>query len=561
MSQNKNIINSTLFWGAVIYFIINLIQAWFSPVIDDEAYYFVWSQKLDFGYFDHPPMIAWWDAIGFFILQNQLGLRLITAFFASLGYFLLGNFLISDKKEIYLFNLLFFSFILFEVFSFISTPDAPLLFFSIFYLITLSRFIQKQNWINTILLGMSMALVTYSKYHGLLLISFSLLPLISHFYKEKKAYISILIALILYSPHLFWQYNHDFITINYHLVRRNVHGGFEWENPTKYIGSIIYISSPFLFYYLIKPFLKFPKILFHKSLWFIFWLSILFFFYASLSREIQDQWSLITFIPLFILSFDYLKNKKSSFVSIKILSIITISLLILCRIYFMLPNPPIKIKYHGWEEFMKKAAQATKGNAIFDSYQNTSLYSFYNYPQKAYIYISNESRESQYHIWNDIREINGEPFTFFSENETSNDSLAIHSSENYFFKYISGEKFADVSAFWFKIENSKIKENNLILNGFLVNSSNKKRTLSPKNHKINIVFAKEKFSNEKSIEIYIPINDFQLNPYGKKPFKFIIPLKKKYIEGMKIAYLNLAPLKFDGVIRSNYIKFANDEND
>ena len=29
------------------------------PLHYDEAYYWVWTQRLDFSYFDHPPMIAW----------------------------------------------------------------------------------------------------------------------------------------------------------------------------------------------------------------------------------------------------------------------------------------------------------------------------------------------------------------------------------------------------------------------------------------------------------------------------------------------------------------------
>ena len=30
-----------------------------APLIDDEAYYWLWAQRLDWGYLDHPPLIAW----------------------------------------------------------------------------------------------------------------------------------------------------------------------------------------------------------------------------------------------------------------------------------------------------------------------------------------------------------------------------------------------------------------------------------------------------------------------------------------------------------------------
>ena len=30
-----------------------------TPPIGDEAYYWMWGQKLDWSYFDHPPLHAW----------------------------------------------------------------------------------------------------------------------------------------------------------------------------------------------------------------------------------------------------------------------------------------------------------------------------------------------------------------------------------------------------------------------------------------------------------------------------------------------------------------------
>lgn len=41
-------------------FIVNLIQGNYSELLADEAYYWVYSNYLDFGYFDHPPMVAIW---------------------------------------------------------------------------------------------------------------------------------------------------------------------------------------------------------------------------------------------------------------------------------------------------------------------------------------------------------------------------------------------------------------------------------------------------------------------------------------------------------------------
>ncbi len=46
------------------------------PLTEDEAYYRLWSQNLHLGYYDHPPMIAWWIRLGTFLAgDTPLGVR------------------------------------------------------------------------------------------------------------------------------------------------------------------------------------------------------------------------------------------------------------------------------------------------------------------------------------------------------------------------------------------------------------------------------------------------------------------------------------------------------
>jgi len=40
------------------WFLLNLFQAIFTEITNDEAYYAFWGKFLDWGYFDHPPMVA-----------------------------------------------------------------------------------------------------------------------------------------------------------------------------------------------------------------------------------------------------------------------------------------------------------------------------------------------------------------------------------------------------------------------------------------------------------------------------------------------------------------------
>jgi 4-amino-4-deoxy-L-arabinose transferase-like glycosyltransferase len=59
---------------------VHLVVAAAAPLTEDEAYYRLWSLDPAWGYFDHPPMIAWWIWLGRQVAgDNGLGVRLLPA--------------------------------------------------------------------------------------------------------------------------------------------------------------------------------------------------------------------------------------------------------------------------------------------------------------------------------------------------------------------------------------------------------------------------------------------------------------------------------------------------
>ena len=57
--------------------LLGLLQAALTELQDDEAYYWVYGQYLDWGYFDHPPMIGLLVKAGYSLFVNELGVRLL----------------------------------------------------------------------------------------------------------------------------------------------------------------------------------------------------------------------------------------------------------------------------------------------------------------------------------------------------------------------------------------------------------------------------------------------------------------------------------------------------
>ncbi len=67
----------------LLFFVVNILQSIYTELIDDEAYYWLWSKDLSWGYFDHPPMVALWIKISGFFFNGELGVRFFSAFMFS----------------------------------------------------------------------------------------------------------------------------------------------------------------------------------------------------------------------------------------------------------------------------------------------------------------------------------------------------------------------------------------------------------------------------------------------------------------------------------------------
>src|SRR5258708_31722608 len=74
-----------IWWALAMVVGAQMAIAAFMPVLPEEAYHWNFARHLDWGYYDHPPMIAWSIALGRLLLgDTPLGIRLIPLGF-SLG--------------------------------------------------------------------------------------------------------------------------------------------------------------------------------------------------------------------------------------------------------------------------------------------------------------------------------------------------------------------------------------------------------------------------------------------------------------------------------------------
>ena len=57
--------------------VLRLVAAARAPLVPDETYYVLWAQHPAFGYYDHPPMVAWWIDATSFLGASAFSVRLL----------------------------------------------------------------------------------------------------------------------------------------------------------------------------------------------------------------------------------------------------------------------------------------------------------------------------------------------------------------------------------------------------------------------------------------------------------------------------------------------------
>ncbi|WP_335965721.1 glycosyltransferase family 39 protein [Galbibacter sp. PAP.153] len=398
--MNKALSIKILIGFLIVITIVNLIQSAYTGIIFDEAYYWYFAKNLSWGYFDHPPMVAFLVKLGTLLFQGELGVRLAAPFLYSANVILLWFLIDSEKKYRYIWLFIMFvsSVGLLTAYGFMILPDTPLITFSLLFLWAYKRFLYQQDSIAVLVLGFSMAAVMYCKYHGVLLIGFVLFSNLS-LLKNGKFWLAVLFSLILYIPHLIWLYEADFAPLRYHLFDR-ANSAYKIKFTLNYLTNCIAVAGlafPFMYWSL---YALASKDKFDKALKFVAYGVFAFFLFSSFSRKTQAQWVILMVIPLILFSLRYAfihtKYRKWLF-RISVFSVILISIL---RVALIFPSiSPINYEAYGNKEWVAHLnKQVGDIPVVFhSSYRDASMYAFYSGNT---VYSSNDidARQNQFDI-------------------------------------------------------------------------------------------------------------------------------------------------------------------
>jgi hypothetical protein len=387
-----------VFYG--LWLLLGLMQAGLTELQDDEAYYWVYSQYLDWGYFDHPPMIAVLVKIGYALFPNELGVRLFPLLLNIFSLVIIEK--LIDKKNPLLFYGIALSMAVIQVTGFVAVPDIPLIFFTALFFLCYKKFIGNYSLFNTFLLGLSVALLLYSKYHAVLIIFFVLLSNIRLFTKYQL-YIAGIIALLLFAPHLWWQYQHDWVSFRYHLFESNVNA-YKPSFTFDYIIGQLLLPGPIAGFILLPAaFLYKTKNATEKALRYTMIGLYAFFLLSSFRGKVEGNWTSPVLVSLMVLSHQFIKEKlRWQKLLFKLLPV-TLVLVLLTRVIMIadvLPVKAIQQRYHAWKEWPAIMKEKTKGLPVVfsNSYQRASKYWFYS-GQMTYSQNLYRERRNNYNFW------------------------------------------------------------------------------------------------------------------------------------------------------------------
>ena len=397
------------------WFLISLVQAAGTELFDDEAYYWVYSRFLDWGYFDHPPMIAVLIKLGTAILPGELGLRFFIVLMGTATIALIEY--LTQPKDIRLFFAIVLNMAVLQIGGIIAVPDIPLLFFTALFFIAYQAFEQKNTIITALSLAIVIALLLYSKYHGILIIFFTILSNPS-ILTRWKSFLVILISVGLFMPHVIWQILHGLPSINYHLFER-LSPPYKLSFTADYLLGQLLLTGPLVGWLIIWAALKnkYANATEKAMYWSLIGTYVLFFLSSFRSRT-EANWTILLMAPLIVLSYQFLSQNKNKARWIYRLLPYSIALVLLVRIYMILDIQALsfmpKDEFHQNKEWAAAIKKKDNGLPVVftNSYQRASKYWFYA-GDTSFSLNTHRYRRSNYNFWPMEEQLQGRRIMIF----------------------------------------------------------------------------------------------------------------------------------------------------
>lgn len=426
-----------VFLTILVLFIVKLVYLYFLrlPLSYDEAYYWDWSRNLALGYYSKPPMVAYLIRISTEIFgHSEFAVRLpalicnsLTLFFS---YLIVTKYFNSKKAFYFIFNLAFLP--IMTVYSFIMTPDPPLIFFWVASLYFLFEYFRERTYKNAFLTGIFIGLGLLTKqtmFLFLFIIIFYFLFFNRSLFLKKETAFLFLISLFIYLPNFYWNYKNQLILFKHTGEHFSVKT-FSFIFFLKFLleGIIVYTPIFLIFIYLGFKFVKNWKNSYSmlKLLYiFSFPITILLLIFTYFIR-LNINWIMPMVITgiIFIFSYIELSKKWKILIYFNLGIAFIFSFLIGVFGYYSEKYPEelqlILKHFKGWKDLAQRVEKYSDFNLpiLVENRAIASELAFYmkKHPQ-IYVISLKDFPENQYHLWRKDNELIGKKVIMVKKGE------------------------------------------------------------------------------------------------------------------------------------------------
>lgn len=392
----------------------------------DEAYYWLWSRNLAPGYFDHPPLVAYFIWLTTLFSKSELWVR-----FSGTVVALLVSGLIW-RLALQLFNstrVAAGSVMLFSVYPMtllgltVITPDTPVILFWSLSVYLFWQAVRGEAAWPWHALGLTFGMALLSKYTAILMAPCFLLYLVltpdRKWLKTAYPYLSLLIGFLCFVPVLVWNGQNGWVSFVFQL--KNGLGGddFALGKVAEYTAGQLLVTGPVV--WLLGLYAALLG-LYRRDKETLFLLAtavpiILFFGFSSLRKLAGPNWPAFAYVTFSILVSQHCLRGDSkirlSLWSLAVVSSLGLSLATTLHARFNLVSPDnysnemaaadATNSFHGWREL---AAELQKypdhGLAVTPSHQLSAEIIYYS-DASVQAQTSRMARPSQFDLWNGPR--------------------------------------------------------------------------------------------------------------------------------------------------------------
>lgn len=235
-------------------FFLRVLYAGSFELLQEEAYYWNYAQHLDYGYLDHPPMVALLIKLGTAVFGNsefsiRVGAILCWCIATLFTYLYTRD--ISNRDTAIQAAAIMSVLPAFFIFGLVMTPDAPLIACWAGVLFYSRRALVDQDEKSWIGVGVLLGLGLFSKYTiallGIAILVFLILDRPSRrWFLKPHPYCAAALALFIFSPVIIWNYEHDWASFLFQTSDR-LSSSSEFSSH-ELLFSIIILLSPVGFF-------------------------------------------------------------------------------------------------------------------------------------------------------------------------------------------------------------------------------------------------------------------------------------------------------------------------